>query len=238
MVACETSDLEVPAEAELVIEGEIPPDLEVPEGPFGEGSGGYGAAGMTQTLEVRAITRRAEPMFYAMQCGAPMTDTQSIVATSGDMLLWRHLENVEGGLDLKDVRCLGIAGLMGVVIKLRPRVEGQAKTALLAALSGPQMHPKLVIAVDEDIDASDMSQVFWSLTTRVHATRDVIRIPHTRTWSLDNASDVIPGLDPMYRIGTKWLIDATRPVSSADRARFERAMPLNYDKVDLADFLP
>ena len=42
----------------------------------------------------------------------------------------------------------------------------------------------------------------------------------------------------MYRIGTKWLIDATRPVSSADRARFERAMPLNYDTVDLADFLP
>ncbi len=238
LVRCETSDLEVPAEAELVIEGEIPPDLEVPEGPFGEGSGGYGAAGVTQTLEVRAITRRAEPMFYAMQCGAPMTDAQSIIATSGDMLLWRHLENVEGGLDLRDIRCLGIAGLMGVVIKLKPRVEGQAKTALLATLSGPQLHPKLVIAVDEDIDASDMSQVFWSLTTRVHAERDVIKIPNTRTWSLDNASDVIPGLDPMYRIGTKWLIDATRPVSSSGRARFDRAMPLNYDKVDLADFLP
>ena len=238
LVRCETIDLEVPAEAELVIEGEIPPNLEVPEGPFGEGSGGYGPAGVTQTLEVRAITRRAEPMFYALQCGAPMTDAQSIVATAGDMVLWRHLENVEGGLDLLDVRCLGIAGLMGVVIKLRPRVEGQAKTALLAALSGPQMHPKLVIAVDEDIDANDMRQVFWSLTTRVHAERDVIKIPKTRTWSLDNASDVIPGLDPMYRIGTKWLIDATRPVSSTDRARFERAMPLNHDTIDLADFLP
>ena len=238
LVKCETMDLEVPAEAEMVLEGEIPPGLEVPEGPFGEGSGGYGAAGVTQTFHVRAITRRAAPMFYAMQCGAPMTDTQSIVATSGDMLLWRHLQNVEGGLDLKDVRCLGIAGLMGVVIKLKPRVEGQAKTALMAALSGPQLHPKLVIAVDDDIDASDINQVFWSLTTRVHAERDVIKIPNTRTWSLDNASDVIPGLDPMYRLGTKWLIDATRPVESVDRARFDRAMPLNYDKVDLADFLP
>ena len=67
-----------------------------------------------------------------MQCGAPMTDTQALVATTIDMLLWQHLERVEGGLDIMDVRCLGIAGLMGVVIKLRPRVAGQAKTALLA----------------------------------------------------------------------------------------------------------
>ena len=127
---------------------------------------------------------------------------------------------------------------MAVVIKLRPRVTGQAKTALLAALSGPQLHPKLVIAVDEDIDASDMRHVFWSMTTRVHAERDVTMIPNTRTWSLDNASNTIAGQDPMYRIGAKWLIDATRPVGGEAPERFDAAMPLNYDKVDLADFLP
>ena len=240
LVKCETVDLEVPAEAEIVIEGEIPPDETTEEGPFGEGSGGYAMEGFTQVLKVKAITRRAEPIFYAMQCGAPMTDTQALVQTSNDMLLWDHLQNVEGGLDLLDLRCLGIAGMMAVVVKLRPRVEGQAKTALLAALSGPQMHPKLAIAVDEDIDASDMRQVFWSLTTRVHAQRDVVMIPNTRTWSLDNVSDVVPGQTAMHRIGTKWLIDATKPAvtQAEDRARFERAMPVNHDQVDLADFLP
>ncbi len=238
LVRCETNDLEVPAEAEIVIEGEIPPDLLVEEGPFGEGSGGYGQAGVTQCLQVRAITRRADPTFYAMQCGAPMTDTQALVTTSSDMTMWRHLIGVEGGLDLLDVRNLGIAGLMAVVIKLRPRVEGQAKTALLAALSGPQLHVKLAIAVDDDIDATDMGQVFWSMTTRVDAGRDVVKVPNTRTWSLDNASDTIPGLDPMYRVGTKMLIDATRPVSGVARDRFAAAMPLNYDRVDLAEFLP
>ena len=238
LVRCETVDLEVPADAEIVIEGEIAPGETVAEGPFGEGSGGYGAAGMTQRLRVTAITRRRDPVFYAMQCGAPMTDTQALVSISVDMLLWQHLANVEGGLDLRDVRCLGIAGLMAVVVKLKPRFDGQAKTALLAALSGPQLHPKLAIAVDEDIDASDMRQVFWSMTTRVEASRDVVKLPNVRTWSLDNVSSVIPGHDPMHRLGTKWLIDATRPVSDAGRARFEPALPLNHDSVDLADFLP
>ena len=240
LVKCETVDIEVPAEAEIILEGYIPPDAITPEGPFGEGSGGYAMEGFTQYLEVKAITRRKEPVFYAMQCGAPMTDTQALVATAIDMLLWDHLKNVEGGLDLLDLRCLGIAGMMAVIIKLRPRVEGQAKTALMAALSGPQLHPKLAIAVDEDIDTSDIRQIFWSLTTRVHAEHDVIKVPNTRTWSLDNVSDIVPGQSAMHRIGTKTLIDATKPaVTDPDgRARFTMAMPKNYENIDLADFLP
>ena len=196
--------------------------------------------GFTQYLDVNAVTRRKQPIFYAMQCGAPMTDTQALVSTAIDMLLWDHLKNVEGGLDLIDLRCLGIAGMMAVIIKLRPRVEGQAKTALLATLSGPQLHPKLAIAVDEDIDASDIRQIFWSMTTRVHAERDVIKIPNTRTWSLDNVSDIVPGQSAMHRIGTKTLIDATKPAITDPDARtsFARAMPKNFNNVDLSDFLP
>ena len=240
LVKCETIDIEVPAEAEIILEGQIPPDALTPEGPFGEGSGGYAMEGFTQYLDVNAVTRRKQPIFYAMQCGAPMTDTQALVSTAIDMLLWDHLKNVEGGLDLIDLRCLGIAGMMAVIIKLRPRVEGQAKTALLATLSGPQLHPKLAIAVDEDIDASDIRQIFWSMTTRVHAERDVIKIPNTRTWSLDNVSDIVPGQSAMHRIGTKTLIDATKPAITDPDARtsFARAMPKNFNNVDLSDFLP
>ncbi len=240
LVKCETIDIEVPAEAEVILEGQIPPDALTPEGPFGEGSGGYAMEGFTQYLDVNVVTRRKKPIFYAMQCGAPMTDTQALVATAIDMLLWDHLKNIEGGLDLLDLRCLGIAGMMAVIIKLRPRVEGQAKTALLATLSGPQLHPKLAIAVDEDIDASDIRQIFWSITTRVHADRDVIKIPNTRTWSLDNVSDIVPGQSAMHRIGTKILIDATKPaITDPDaRASFAMAMPKNLNNIDLSDFLP
>ena len=240
LVKCETIDIEVPAEAELVIEGEVLPAEMTEEGPFGEATGTYAMEGSTEVFRVKAITHRRDPIFYGMQCGAPMTDTQSITGTCIETVITDHLKNVEGGLDLLDVRCLGISGLMAVVIKLRPRVEGQAKTALMAALSSPYLHPKLAIAVDDDIDASDLGQVFWSLTTRVHAERDVVRIPNTRIWSLDNVSDIVPGMSAMYRIGTKMIIDATKPAVTQreDRARFERARPLNYDDVDLADFLP
>jgi UbiD family decarboxylase len=98
----------------------------------------------------------------------------------------------------------------------------------------------MAIAVDDDIDAGDMRQIFWSLTTRVHAERDAVTLPQTRIWSLDNVSDIVPGQSAMHRIGGKLIIDATKPAltQAEDRARFERAMPLNYDAVELADFLP
>jgi len=129
---------------------------------------------------------------------------------------------------------------MAIVIKLRPRFEGQAKTALMAALSGPYLHPKLAIAVDDDVDASDMRQIMWSMTTRVHAERDVVMIPNTRTFPLDNISPVAEGQNSFHRVGTKWLIDATKPALTQpdQRARFERAMPKNFDDVNLEDFLP
>jgi len=237
LVKCETIDIEVPADAELVIEGEILPDAMTPEGPFGEASGTYAMEGSTEIFVVKAITHRRDPVFYGMQCGAPMTDTQSITGTCIETVVTDHLRNVEGGVDLRDVRCLGIAGLMAVVLKIRPRVEGQAKTALMAALSSPYMHPKLAIAVDEDIDASDLRQVFWSLTTRVDAAKDVIKLPQSRIWSLDNVSDIVPGMSAMYRIGCKWLIDATKPATAADRGRFDKAMPRNFETVALEDFL-
>lgn len=240
MVDCETVDLEVPAEAELVIEGEVLPGRLEPEGPFGEVPGTYAQQGHAEVFEVKAITRRRDPVFYAIHCGFPVTDTQQTTALGIEIATREHLRNVEGGLDLRDVRCVTAAGLMMLVLKLRPRVEGQAKTALMAALSGPYLHPKLAIAVDEDIDASDLRQVMWSMTTRVHAEKDVTLLPNTRVFPLDNVSPVVEGQDSLHRIGTKWMIDATMPAPTQveARARFERAIPKNFDSVALEDFLP
>jgi 2,5-furandicarboxylate decarboxylase 1 len=240
MVKCETLDLEVPAEAELVVEGEVHPNNMVPEGPYGEVTGTYAEKGTAEIFKAKVITRRKDPIFYALHSGFPVTDAQSTMALGIEVSTKEHLRNVEGGIDLLDVRTITSAGAMMLVIKLRPKVEGQAKTALMAALSGPFLHPKIAVAVDEDIDAGDPRQVIWSITNRVHAERDVIMIPNTRVFGLDKISPVVPGQSGHHRIGTKWMIDATIPASiqGEDRKRFDCAMPKNVDSIDLESFLP
>ena len=240
LVKCETVDIEVPAEAEVILEGEIMLDETSPEGPYGEVPGSYAAEGTTAVFRVTAITRRRSPIYYALHCGAPVTCAQATTAMGIEIATWNHLKNVEGGLDLLDVYCAPSSGTFMLVIKLRPRVEGQAKTALMAALSGPYLHPKMAVAVDDDINAHDLRQVMWSMTTRVHAERDVVMIPNTRVHALDNVSPIVEGQSHFHRLGTKWMIDATKPsiTQTEQRERFTRAMPKNFDSVDIDDFLP
>ena len=89
------------------------------------------------------------------------------------------------------------------------------------------------------LPAADLRQVMWSMTTRVHAGRDVTLIPNTRVHALDPASPSVPGA-AFQKLGTKWMIDATKPAiaQEEERARFTRAMPKNFDEVDIAAFLP
>ncbi|VCU69714.1 Phenolic acid decarboxylase subunit C [Pigmentiphaga humi] len=240
-VKCETIDVDVPADAEIVLEGELVPHNHLePEGPFGEVTGTYADPGEAHVFRLKAITRRRDPIYYALHCGFPATDTQSTTGLGIEVALAEHLRKVDGGLDLLDIRCLTVSGLMMVVLKMRPRVEGQARIALMAALSGPYQQPKVAVAVDDDIDASDLRQIIWSITTRVHAERDVIMIPGAKVFGLDNISPVVPGVEAFQRVGTKWMIDATKPAVTmpAQRARFDMALPPNYSSVDLRDFLP
>jgi 2,5-furandicarboxylate decarboxylase 1 len=240
LTKCETTDLEVPADAEIVIEGEVLPNFTEPEGPFGEVTGTYAGGGESEVFQVKAITQRKDPIFFALHCGFPVTDAQSTMGLGVEVATKKHLRNVEGGLNLLDVRAITEAGVMMLILKIRPRHPGQTKTALMAALSGPYLHPKLAIAVDEDIDANDLRQIAWSLTTRVHAERDVTMIPNTRVFSLDNISPTAPAMGNFARIGTKWMIDATIPahLSENERRDFEPAFPLNFNNVNLKDYLP
>jgi 2,5-furandicarboxylate decarboxylase 1 len=240
MVKCETVDLEVPAEAELVLEGEIYPDERTEEGPFGEVTGTYAQEGSTQLFRVKAVTHRRDPIFYAMQCGLAPSEAHSLICTTIEMKLWEHLSAIDGGeLDLLDVRCIGAMSPMMVVVQLRQHYPGQARTALLAAISSPYLHPKFAVAVDEDIDPSDVEQVMWAIAARLDAERDVQRIVATRVFTLDNASPIEAGMSAMYRVGTKMAIDATRTMTAEgeERAGLERVAPPGYDAIDLADYL-
>jgi 2,5-furandicarboxylate decarboxylase 1 len=240
MVKCETIDMEVPADAELVIEGQIFPGERTEEGPFGEVTGTYAQEGSTPLFRVTAVTHRKDPIFYAMQCGLAPSEAHSLICTTVEMKLTEHLRGIDGGeLELLDVRCIGAMSPMMVVVQVRQHYPGQARAALLAALSSPYLHPKFAVAVDEDIDPADVDQVMWAIATRTHAASDVERVDATRVFTLDNASPIEPGMSAMYRVGTKMAIDATRPVaaSEAERRRFERALPPGYAALDLDRYL-
>jgi 2,5-furandicarboxylate decarboxylase 1 len=221
MVKCETIDMEVPAEAELVIEGEIFPGERTPEGPFGEVTGTYAQEGSTPLFRVKAVTHRKDPIFHAMQCGLAPSEAHALIGTTVEMKLWEHLRGIDAEeLELLDVRCIGAMSPLFVVLQVRQKTAGQGKHAALAALSSPYLHPKFAIAVDDDINPSDVNEVMWALATRLDAGADLARINAARVFTLDNASPIEPGMSPMYRVGTKMVLDATRPQGDP---RFARA---------------
>ena len=223
-VRCETIDMEVPADAELVLEGTVSLEEVAPEGPFGEVTGTYGYGGDLPVFTVKAMTYRNDPIFYAISCGLPPNDAQSIVAVTIEMKLFQHLAGLDAGrLNVKDIRCLGGVSPLLVILQLKDPLPGHAQLAMTAALSSPFLHPKFVIAVDEDVDPSSIEDVLWALATRVDAARDVVKINDTRVFGLDNASE-LESETISSRIGTKMMIDATRPVSG-DVKRYERAKP-------------
>jgi 2,5-furandicarboxylate decarboxylase 1 len=230
--------LPVPAFAELVIGGEIPPDDECLAGPSGDLLGIYAAPRTEPVLHARCLLHRVNPICYAVQTGTPGSELAGMIGLATELVVAEHIRNIEGGIDLLDLRCHATSGGLALAVKLRPRVEGQSKTVLIGALSSPAPWPKLAIGVDEDVDAADLRDVFWSAASRTHAEKDVGMIDNVRAHPDDPASllDDASG----ERVGTRWFIDSTMPPLTQPERRlgFARAIPKSLRDVALSDFLP
>ena len=137
-------------------------------------TGTYAQEGSTPLFRVKAMTHRKDPIFHAMQCGLAPSEAHSLIGTTIEMKLWEHLRGIDGGeLELLDVRCIGGMSPLMVVVQVRQAERARRKTAALAALSSPYLHPKFAVAVDDDIDPSDVDQVMWAIATRLEAGHDV-----------------------------------------------------------------
>jgi hypothetical protein len=164
-------------------------------------------------------------------------DLTSAMAVANEILTARHLRSIEGGLDLRDVHCPVATGGLITILQLAPRVAGQAKTALLAALSGPSVLSRLAIAIDPDVSATDPAELLWAMASRVHAKIDIAIIE--RAGGLPS--------DPLARpvghgaaLCNKWIYDATIPLGRAaeeNADEFARATPKNLANVRLEDFI-
>jgi 4-hydroxybenzoate decarboxylase len=219
MRPCKTIGLEVPVDAEIVIEGRILPNVKRPEGPFGEFMGYYVEVGDNHVFEVTHVSWRAGAVFHGLICGSA-EDLRPLEAATAARIFKAIRAQVPGVID---VTCRPT--VMNTVIKIRKQYEGHAQHVLLAALGSHMDYNKLCIVVDEDVDIYNMEEVIWAFLTRGRA--------DTRTMVIND----VPGF---YRDEHKdhWgrlALDATRPWGR--EAEFRRKHIPGVDTLDLADYL-
>lgn len=219
MRKCQTIDLEVPASADIVVEGRFLPNVRRPEGPFGEFMGNYVEVGDNHVFEVSHVSLREDAVFHSLVCGTP-EDLRPLEAVTAARV-FRHVSAQVPGVI--EVSCR--PNVMISIIKLKKTYEGQAQHAILAALGSHLDYNKVVIVVDEDVDIYNMEDVMWAYMTRGRA--------DTRAMILND----VPGFyrDPHKDHWGRLCIDATRPWGR--EAEFDRKSVPGEDGIDLANWL-
>ena len=239
LVRCETLDLEVPCDAEIVLEGHVLPHVREEEGPFSEFQDYYIAGqGKNPVIEFQAMTMRKDAIFKNVQNGS---EVEGCVYHKLPMAaaIYNRLKNIGGFVDLKNVMTL--PGIFGVVVQMTPRFYGEAKNVLMSVLSCEYLHPKVAIAVDEDVDIFNNTEVIWAINTRVDPAEDIMVLPGMRIIPMDPTGKEFgtTGQPTWHRIGGKVIIDATKPPTCDPEARdlFERIQPIGGGEIKLQDYI-
>ncbi|MBI4318549.1 MAG: UbiD family decarboxylase [Chloroflexi bacterium] len=238
LVKCKTVDLEVPAGAELVIEGEILTDVLEREAPFGEFTGYMGEEYNAYVFNVTAITHRKDAMYNAFLSQFTPSESsklKSLGCAAGWYKYLRHDKGIPGIVSCAFPDNPGGAGQAFLVIQMKKHHPSDSWTALHAAVGNVANWPRVFVAVDEDIDPWDADAVNWAISFRVEPQRDV-RIVKGKAYTLDQAGapPMSPLADRVYPPpdgGSALLIDATmswpyRPVSLPKREFMDRALEI------------
>lgn len=171
LVKCETIDLEVPSTAEIVLEGEVRPNERKAEGPFGEYTG-YSASekALRPVFHIKCITHRKNPILTVSTPGKPFDDTTFVYALCGSAALTIELRKL--GLPFKSL--FTTPSMMAVIIAASEIYPGYVHT-LSSAIWGTKIgvYRPTIIVVGEDIDVTNMDEVIWAMTTRMHPGRDI-----------------------------------------------------------------
>ncbi len=191
----------VPADAELVIEGEIPPKERAVEGPFGEFPGTYGPQRWRPIINVRAITYRNNAIYQDIFVGHRDTWVLGGIPKEGSVF-----NAIKGIVPTVKAVHFAVSGAcrFNCYISIDKKVEGETKQAALMAMAHCDF-VKNVIVVDADIDPFNEQQVMWAVATRVQPDNDIDIIRNIKGSMLD------PSLVHDVR-GSKMIIDATKPV--------------------------
>ena len=202
VVKCLTSDLQVPASAEMVLEGAIHPGDTAEEGPHGDHTGYYNDAERFPVLTVERITMRRAPIYHSTYTGKPPDEPAILGMALNELfvpLLARQFPEIVD-FYLPPEGC----SYRLAVVSIKKQYPGHAKRVMFGVWSYLRqfMYTKFIVVCDDDIDVRNWKEVVWALTTRVDPARDTLIAEHTPIDYLDFAS-------PVSGLGSKMGIDAT-----------------------------
>ncbi|WP_300009223.1 UbiD family decarboxylase [Pseudonocardia sp.] len=198
---CLTSDVRVPADAEIVLEGRLLADVREAEGPFGEFPQYYGERALRHVIEVTAVTHRRRPLFHTIVGGSMEHLLLGGIPREASFLsdLRRSFPSV------RDVHLSrGGTCRYHLAVQIDKRSEGEAKNVILGALA-VHYDVKHVTVVDTDVDVHNPTEVEWAVATRFQADRDLVVVAGTQGSKLDPST--VDG------VGAKMGLDATVPLS-------------------------
>jgi 2,5-furandicarboxylate decarboxylase 1 len=222
VVRCETIDVLVPAWAEIIIEGEIPPNTFEDEGPWGDFTR-YHQVAKRHPVKIKAITHRKNPMIHDMGSW-PSTIYNIMGRIPGNVFMTRKLKEA-----VPDVELFWGGPPMCGFIKLNKKHVAQPKQAILAAFAN-DLYLKYVVCFDTDIDVKKGSEIAWALSTRVQADRDIMILPGVLGSDLDLSA-------PKEAVVTKVGIDATAKPFRKDFPH-ERKLPDEVmSRLDLTSYI-
>ena len=244
LVRCKTVDLEVPATAEVVLEGEIPTDSLESEGPFGEYTGYMGMKTENLFLNIKCITHRTNPVWNTFASQFPPSESSVIKGVGNEAAYYKLLKYDLGISSLVDVALHGESGTQQFCVISLKRTDPTVPWKALYGLSAA--HPnymKWVIAVDEDVDPHDPDSFIWALCFAMQPDRDV-QIIKGKAAALDPSSAPPEEEAKMggHPPSTGILIDATRkwaypPTSLPKKEFMERARKM-WDEEGLPALKP
>jgi 4-hydroxy-3-polyprenylbenzoate decarboxylase len=230
LIKCETIDLEVPATAEIVLEGEVLPSERKLEGPFGEYTGYFASDKAPRPVfHANCVTHRNQPVLPVSTPGKPFDDTTFVYSLCGSAALTMDLRKM--GFPFKSLYLT--PSMMAVIVSAKETYPGYVHT-LSSAIWGSKVgiYRPVIIVVGEDIDVTNMDEVMWALTTRVHPLRDV----HIKKRAPSHP--LFPFLSPEERnslSGAAVCYDATFPFEWKEKtpkiADFEHAWPEGIRKL-------
>lgn len=228
LVKCRLHDLEVPASAEIVLEGYIYPDDTAPEGPFGDHTGYYNEVESFPVFTVECITHRRRPIYHSTYTGRPPDEPAMLGVALNEVfvpILQRQFPEIVD-FYLPPEGC----SYRLAVVSIRKQYAGHAKRVMLGVWSYLRqfMYTKFVVIVDEDIDARNWRDVIWAMTTRMDPKRDTVFLENTPIDYLDFAS-------PVAGLGSKLGLDATQKWAGETNREWGRPISMDKAVIDRID---